>query len=75
MIDYKRYGDEKPKAGKLCWIKTHRSKSARLGEWERSWAGNPMGWWRWINGLLGPACHSDDLWQYAVPPELPKEAK
>ena len=74
MSSYKRIGDEKPKAGKLCWIKTHRAKSARWGEREAGWEKSPAGWWR-LEGTLGPACHSDDLWQYAVPPDLPKEAK
>ena len=74
MIDYKRYGDEKPKAGKLCWIKTHRSKSARWGTRERGWGGFPLGYWR-IEGFMGPDCHPYDIWCYAVPPELPKKAK
>ena len=72
MSVWKRYGDEKPTQGKPCWFKVHRRKSVQLGEWEPGWRSNLTGWWR-VHGILGPEAKPDDLWCYAVPPELPKE--
>ena len=70
MNEYKRYGDEQPKPGKLCWVKRKARKTA--GVMRLNVGGFDIDRWT-EDGWSNAYCHPNDLWCYAVPPQWPPE--